>query len=88
MNNEEFGQIYRTMEPMYITPYKYRVELNIDFCQRSNNNFIIYFDNLQMVVPEIYAEFFSMKQLTIHEVVDKLKGTKGIKSISGEFKDE
>lgn len=73
---------------LYITPYKYRIELNEDFCQKSNNGFIIYFDDLQRIISSLSTEFLSTKQLTLQEVVDKLKRTKGIGSISGEFKNE
>lgn len=74
------------VKDLYITPYRYRIELDLRV-HNIDGIFSIVFDGQPRIVyssvPVI--EFFSLEKLTKEEVENKVKGTKGIKNIFGEF---
>lgn len=75
-------------EKEYITPFVYKFE----FTNKSNpkdekNEYVIMFEGREVKVDSNIVQFNSQKQLSVQQVVNKIKGTKGVFSISGTFKD-
>lgn len=75
------------VKDLYITPYKYKI--NLDY-NKSNGaiNYIITFNLNQRIIPCNSFEFYSVDKLSRKEVEYMIRGTENIVSIEGEFTDE
>ena len=74
-----------TLQEDYITPYIYYIIIGADN-EKTKNHINIYFNGKEKLIPGTIAKFESIKKLTIQEVAEVFKGTKGIIEYSGDFK--
>jgi hypothetical protein len=76
----------------YYTPFKYRYTLNPREVERTDvGNFIVYHHGKRMEINTLEVEFGipgNEDMLTKEQFYKIIEGTKGIKKIYGEFKDE
>lgn len=80
----DYTKPFEKVKDLYIFYYKYRVELN-PHKHNYDGNYDIIFDGNPKIINYHILEFSSKEKLTKEQVEEKLKGTKYIIKISGEF---
>jgi hypothetical protein len=87
MNKLDYTKTPEKVKDLYITPYKYKVNLD-PMKGIIGGNHCIVFNNNPRLIPCGSFEFYSVDKLLKSEVEKMISGTENIVSIEGEFIDE